>query len=68
MNRAWRARAGYHAGVALTAGGVGWELGPGWGLALVGVGLVAGFVWLYDVDDPQPEDQQPPSGMYGGEW
>lgn len=60
-----RARAGYYLGVVLIALGVGWQLGPGWGVAVLGAGVVAGFVWLYNVDDPAgPADQE--DG--GGPW
>lgn len=46
-----RARVGYFAGVLLIAAGLGWALGPGWGVVAAGVGLVAYMVLLYDVDD-----------------
>lgn len=51
-DRPARARFGYFAGVLLIAAGIGWALGLGWGLAAAGVGLVAYFTLLYDVDEP----------------
>jgi hypothetical protein len=51
-SRAARARAGYFAGVLLLAAGLAFALAPGWGLTAAGVGLVAYFTLLYDVDEP----------------
>lgn len=57
MSRVARARLGLCLGLLLLAVGVGYELGAGWGVAVLGAGLVAAFVWLYDVDEPpDPND------------
>lgn len=56
--RTARARIGYFLGVLLIAAGIGWSLCPGWGLVAAGVGLVAYMVLLYDVDEPQPFDDE----------
>lgn len=56
VTRIARARTGYLVGVLLIAVGVGIALGLGWGFVAAGAGLVAGSVWLYDVDEPDPAE------------
>jgi hypothetical protein len=56
VTRTARARTGYFAGLLLLAVGLGLALGLGWGLTAAGVGLIAYFTLLYDVDDPAPLD------------
>jgi hypothetical protein len=59
ISRTARARTGYFLGVLLVAAGVGLALCPGWGLVAAGAGLIAYMIVLYDVDEPQPhEDDQ----------
>jgi hypothetical protein len=53
LSRARRAQVGYFTGVLLVALGLGWALGYGWGLIAAGAGLIAYFVLLYDVDEPE---------------
>lgn len=65
MSREVRARAGFYVGVLLIALGVGYQLGVGWGLAVLGAGVVVGFVWLYNVDEPTEE---PAGGARGEAW
>jgi hypothetical protein len=55
-SRAARARLGYFLGVLLVAAGLGLALGPGWGLVAAGIGLIAYMIVLYDVDEPQPHE------------
>lgn len=67
MSRVARARAGMLLGLALIALGLGYQLGPGYGLAAFGAGIAAGFLfgWLYEVDDPvpvEPENDELPRG------
>jgi len=38
-------------GVLLVAGGVGFQVGPGWGVVVVGVCLVLLFLLGYDVEE-----------------
>jgi hypothetical protein len=47
-----KARLGYFAGVVVVAVGVFLALGLGWALMAAGAGVVAAFVWLYDVSEP----------------
>lgn len=56
VTRTARARTGYFSGLLLFAAGLALALGLGWGLVVAGVGLIAYFTLLYDVDDPQPYD------------
>jgi hypothetical protein len=59
ISRTARARTGYFLGVLLVAAGLGLALCPGWGLVAAGAGLIAYMIVLYDVDEPQPhEDDQ----------
>jgi len=60
ITRIVRARAGYFAGLLLIAVGLGLALGPGWGLAAAGVGLIAWSVLLYDVDEDPPVREDGP--------
>lgn len=62
-----RARAGYLLGVLLVAAGLGWQIGWGWGVAVLGAGVVALFVWLYPVDDPA-DDEDLPVDSEGDTW
>jgi hypothetical protein len=56
VTRTARARTGYFAGLLLLAVGLGLTLALGWGLVAAGVGMVAYFTLLYDVDEPGPYD------------
>lgn len=56
ISRPARARAGYFTGLLVAATGLGLALGFGWGLLLLGAGTAVAFVWLYDVDEPLPPD------------
>lgn len=51
-SRIARARAGYAAGAAVTAWGVGVEFGFGWALMVGGVVTSVSFLLLYDVGSP----------------
>jgi len=53
-SRVARARAGYAAGVASSAWGVGVVFGFGWALILGGVACSVSFLLLYPVDEPAP--------------
>lgn len=64
VSRAARARIGYFAGLLLLAAGVGLALGPGWGAAVAGAGLIAWSVLLYDVDEVPPG----PAEREDGPW
>lgn len=57
VTRIARARAGFFAGLLLLALGLGVALGPGWGVATAGIGLIAWSVLLYDVDE-EPEERE----------
>lgn len=54
VTRTARARAGYFSGLLLLAAGLVLTISLGWGLVAAGVGLIAYFTLLYDVDDPAP--------------
>jgi hypothetical protein len=58
ISRVVRAHLGYLAGLLILATGFGLALNIGWGLVAAGIGLVAKFVWLYDVDEPEPDDTE----------
>lgn len=58
ISRVTRAHLGYFAGVLTLAAGFGLALGVGWGLAAAGLATVAKFVWLYDVDEPEPVEHE----------
>jgi hypothetical protein len=58
VTRVARARSGYFAGLLLASAGLAMALAVGWGLVAAGVGLVAYFTLLYDVDDPPPHDDE----------
>ena len=66
MTRIMRARFGFFVGVVLAAAGLGWAVAPGWGLVVAGVGTMFAFVWLYDVADPPPPDEN--RLRRGGDW
>ena len=53
VSRVVRARLGYFAGLLMLSAGVfAWvALGPA--LMVAGAGVMAGYVWLYDVDEPE---------------
>lgn len=51
-SRVARARAGYAAGVALAAWGVGVQFGLGWALMTAGLITSVSFLLLYPVDTP----------------
>lgn len=57
VSRETRARLGFVLGVLAAAVGVGWELGPGWGLVLAGLGVCVLCVFLTRVDDDTEDDQ-----------
>lgn len=65
LSRVARARAGFTLGVVLIALGLGYQLDVGWSLVVLGAGLVVGFVWLYDVDEPA---ETPAYGVRGEDW
>lgn len=52
LSRVMRARLGYFAGVVIVAVGVFLAAGLGWALVVAGLAVMAAFVWLYDVSDP----------------
>ena len=58
MSRQWRARVGYFLGVLLIAAGVGVALGYGWGLTALGAGIIAYSLLIYDVDEPEPPEDE----------
>lgn len=58
LSRTARARAGYFSGLLLLSAGLALALALGWGLVAAGVGLIAYFTLLYDVDEPLPHDNE----------
>lgn len=54
LSRVVRARLGFFAGLVVLGTGIFLSLGLGWALTVVGAGTAAAFVWLYDVDEPEP--------------
>lgn len=58
VTRTARARTGYFSGLLLIGIGLALALGLGWGLVVAGVGLIAYFTLLYDVDEPLPYDNE----------
>lgn len=62
VTRPARARLGYLLGVVLASCGLAVQLGYGWGLVAAGAGLVALFVWLYPVEDPDGPGEVPDDG------
>lgn len=65
-SRVARARLGCLLGVLLVAAGVGYELGVGWGVAVLGAGIAAGFFLFYDVD--ADEDLPAEVNARGDDW
>jgi hypothetical protein len=63
LSRPVRARLGYLFGLILVSVGLFLALGLGWALVAAGVGVCAGFVWLYDVGEPETMPE-----IAGGEW
>jgi hypothetical protein len=56
--RVTRARSGFFLGLLILAGGVWMTFGPGPALIVFGAGVVAYWVLLYDVDEPDLIDAE----------
>ena len=53
LSRVIRARLGYFLGALVIAAGMFYMAGIGAALVVLGVAIIAAFVWLYDVDEPE---------------